>query len=80
MIPSSSPDRREAPASAAAGHPRPGPGARIRYFGEVWTVVAIYSHPLFGEFWRLESEESGRYDLISAKGSDGNYELLETVA
>jgi len=50
-------------------------GDQIRFFGQEWTVAAIYPHPLIGEFFRLERGE-GEWDLISARGHDGNYELL----
>lgn len=51
-------------------------GSRIRFFGAEYIVDRIHQHPSFGEFWAMHDVVDGRYELISAKGNDGNFEVI----
>ena len=52
-------------------------GCRIRFLGRTWTVDRINYHPRFGDFFALTAEDDGSYELIGARGCDGQYEVLE---
>jgi hypothetical protein len=51
-------------------------GTRILYLGRTWTVDRINNHPRWGDFFALTAEDDGSYELISAVGADGNFEVL----
>lgn len=55
-------------------------GDRIRWLGRCWGVERIQYHPTFGRFFACTSEDDGSFELISEKGADGNYEVLEDAA
>jgi hypothetical protein len=51
-------------------------GTRLYYLGRSGTVVRINYHPRWGDFFALSAEDDGAYELISASGADGQFEVL----
>jgi hypothetical protein len=51
-------------------------GSRILWLGRIWTVDRINYHPMLGDFYALTAEDDGAFELISARGCDGNFEIL----
>jgi hypothetical protein len=51
-------------------------GTQLRYMGRIWVVDRINYHPRWGDFYALTALDDGAYELISAQGADGNFEVV----